>query len=62
MYVLYILQDWGKGIVLVNGRNLGRYWPSAGPTKTLYLPGPWLRRGKNEVSVLGIACACIVEL
>ena len=39
---------WGKGIVWVNGRNLGRYW-SIGPQQKLYLPGPWLKKGKNEI-------------
>jgi beta-galactosidase len=41
---------WGKGSVFVNGANLGRYW-SSGPTATLYVPGPLLRRGANEVVV-----------
>ena len=45
------LQGWGKGIVLVNGFNLGRYW-SAGPQQTLYLPGPILKQGKNQVTIL----------
>ena len=22
---------WGKGVLFVNGNNLGRYWPSVGP-------------------------------
>ena len=44
------MQDWGKGIVFVNGHNLGRYW-KAGPQQTLYLPGCWLRKGKNSVVV-----------
>jgi beta-galactosidase len=35
----------------VNGFNLGRYW-SAGPQETLYLPGPLLRQGWNELTVL----------
>lgn len=35
-------------MVFVNGQNLGRYW-KIGPQETLYLPGPWLRRGGNEV-------------
>ena len=43
------MQGWGKGIVIVNGRSLGRYWPENGPTQTLYLPGVWLKRGKNQV-------------
>lgn len=34
---------WGKGVMFVNGFNLGRYWPSEGPQLTLYLPGYLLR-------------------
>lgn len=44
------MRGWGKGIVLVNGHPLGRYW-SIGPQQTLYLPGCWLRRGRNEILV-----------
>jgi beta-galactosidase len=39
---------WGKGVAWVNGFNLGRYW-SRGPQHTLFVPGPVLRRGANEV-------------
>jgi beta-galactosidase len=42
-----------KGFVWVNGIPLGRAW-SIGPQKTLYLPGPWLRKGRNEVVVLDL--------
>ena len=45
------MRDWTKGIVWVNGHNLGRFW-SIGPQQTLYLPGCWLRKGDNEVVVL----------
>lgn len=45
------MRGWGKGAVWVNGAPLGRYW-DVGPQRTLYLPGPWLRRGLNEVIVL----------
>jgi beta-galactosidase len=44
------MSQWGKGIVFVNGRNLGRYW-SVGPQQTLYLPGCWLKKGVNNISV-----------
>lgn len=47
------MSAWGQGIVWINGRCLGRYW-SIGPTQTMYLPGPWLRRGRNEVVVLDL--------
>ncbi|KAF6721646.1 Beta-galactosidase-1-like protein 2 [Oryzias melastigma] len=44
------LPGWSKGVVFVNGRNLGRYW-SVGPQQTLYVPGAWLNRWDNEVIV-----------
>ncbi|MER5359136.1 beta-galactosidase family protein [Streptomyces sp. NPDC002785] len=45
------LLGWTRGFVWVNGFCLGRYW-SAGPQRTLYVPGPVLREGVNEVWVL----------
>ncbi len=44
------MKNWGKGIVFVNGHNLGRYW-NAGPQQTLYLPGCWLKKGTNTITV-----------
>ena len=44
------MRGWAKGIVFVNGINLGRYW-QVGPQQTLYLPGAWLKRGRNEIVV-----------
>lgn len=44
-----LFQGWKKGVVFINGRILGRYW-DVGPQKTLYLPGPWLQPGSNEVN------------
>jgi beta-galactosidase len=41
---------WKKGVVWVNGQHLGRYW-NIGPQKRLYLPGPWLHAGTNEILV-----------
>lgn len=37
------VSGWSKGVVFVNGYNLGRYWPVKGPQKTLYVPGTYLR-------------------
>jgi beta-galactosidase len=42
------LKGWTKGVVFVNGFNLGRYW-HIGPQKTLYVPAPLLREGTNEL-------------
>ncbi|MEO6838710.1 MAG: beta-galactosidase [Ginsengibacter sp.] len=44
------MSKWGKGIVFVNGHNLGRYW-NVGPQQTLYLPGCWLKKGDNKITV-----------
>ena len=43
-------RGWGKGTVVVNGHHLGRFW-SIGPQQTLYVPGPWLRKGTNDIVV-----------
>lgn len=45
------LRGWGKGHVWVNGRHLGRFW-HVGPQQTLYLPGAWMKTGRNDVVVL----------
>lgn len=44
------MENWGKGIVFVNGINLGRYW-QVGPQQTLYLPGVWLKKGENKIVI-----------
>lgn len=45
------MADWGKGVVWVNGHNLGRYW-YVGPQQTIYLPAEWLKKDSNEIEVL----------
>ena len=47
------MENWGKGQVYVNGHPVGRFW-SIGPQQTLYVPGCWLKKGKNEVVVLDV--------
>ena len=44
------LPGWTKGVVWLNGFNLGRFW-ERGPQKTLYIPAPLLKRGQNELIV-----------
>lgn len=44
------MRGWGKGAVWVNGKSLGKYW-NIGPQQTLYIPAPWLKKGKNEIIV-----------
>jgi hypothetical protein len=43
-----------KGYVWVNGYELGRYWETAGPQHTVYLPGAYLHEGLNEIVVLDL--------
>lgn len=47
------LRGWVKGFVWVNGHNLGRFW-RIGPQQTLFLPGCWLKRGRNEIVVFDL--------
>lgn len=44
------MEDWGKGIIFINGVNIGRYW-KVGPQQTLYIPGVWLKKGQNEILI-----------
>lgn len=56
------LPGWTKGVVWVNGFNLGRYW-DVGPQRTLYVPAPKLRRGENRIVVFELhECGTDVEL
>jgi len=49
----YDPSGWGKGQLFINGRNIGRYWPQAGPQITLYVPGVYLTQGDpfNQIYV-----------
>ncbi|KAJ8930104.1 hypothetical protein NQ314_017132 [Rhamnusium bicolor] len=44
------MENWTKGIVIVNGFVIGRY-AHMGPIQTLYLPAPLLKQGGNEVII-----------
>lgn len=44
------MSKYQKGLVWVNGHNLGRYW-NAGPQTRLYCPAPYLNKGKNEIII-----------
>jgi beta-galactosidase len=47
------LGGWKKGVVWINGNNLGRYW-EIGPQKRLYCPAFFLREGRNEIVVFDL--------
>jgi beta-galactosidase GanA len=45
------MSKYEKGVVWINGRNLGRYW-NIGPQQRLYCPASWLKKGDNEIIIL----------
>ncbi|MBI5856387.1 MAG: beta-galactosidase [Sphingobacteriales bacterium] len=47
------MSNYSKGIVYVNGHNLGRYW-NIGPQMRLYCPATWLNNGRNEIIVFDL--------
>jgi beta-galactosidase len=47
------LSNYNKGIVWVNGHNLGRFW-DIGPQKRLYCPASWLKIGLNEILIFDL--------
>jgi beta-galactosidase len=46
----------GKGVLWINGHALGRFW-NIGPQVTLYVPGPWLKKGSNDVVIFDLFAA-----
>lgn len=44
------MQEWCKGIVVINDFVLGRY-SRIGPQQTLYLPAPFLKSGNNTLII-----------
>jgi beta-galactosidase len=47
------MSNYSKGIVYVNGHNLGRYW-SIGPQMRLFCPASWLKKGNNEIIIFDL--------
>jgi beta-galactosidase len=47
------LNAYSKGVVFVNGHNLGRYW-NRGPQQRLFCPASWLKEGINEVVIFDL--------
>ncbi len=47
------MSNYKKGVIWINGNNLGRYW-EIGPQKRLYCPASWLKKGKNEILVFDL--------
>jgi len=44
------MSHFGKGVVFVNNKNIGRYW-DIGPIKSLYVPNGLFRIGKNKIEI-----------
>lgn len=54
------MRGWGKGVVALNGRVLGRFW-YLGPEYSLYVPASALVLGKNDLVVFetdGLGAGC----
>ncbi|MEO7765030.1 MAG: beta-galactosidase family protein [Ferruginibacter sp.] len=47
------LGNYSKGMVYVNGHNLGRHW-NIGPQQRLYCPACWLKKDNNEIIVFDL--------
>ncbi|MCO5286088.1 MAG: beta-galactosidase [Chitinophagaceae bacterium] len=47
------MSGYTKGVVYINGHNLGRYW-NIGPQQRLYCPASFLKKGENEILVFDL--------
>ncbi|XP_053667615.1 LOW QUALITY PROTEIN: beta-galactosidase-like [Anopheles marshallii] len=43
---------WGKGVIFINGFNIGRYWPTVGPQVTLYVSKHLLKPTNNYLAIV----------
>lgn len=48
------LAGFTRGVVFLNGFNLGRHWEIAHSENKLYIPAPLMRRGENEIVVFDV--------
>ncbi len=57
------MRGFGRGILWLNGRNLGRYW-KVGPSQGVFVPGCWFKKDEeNELVVLELESEkCPTEL
>ena len=55
------VHGWNKGLIFVNGLNLGWYWPAKGPQNTQFIPGPLLRWGANDIVLLEVEPAAVLD-
>lgn len=46
------LDYWTKGVAFINGVNIGRYWPVAGPQQTLYVPASVMSPNQQTSSLV----------
>ncbi|MEO6232457.1 MAG: beta-galactosidase family protein [Ferruginibacter sp.] len=51
--IYFDMSNYFKGMVYINGHNLGRYW-NIGPQQRLYCPASWLKRGINKILVFDL--------
>ncbi len=49
----FAMDNYSKGMVYVNGNNLGRYW-NVGPQQRLFCPAGWLKKGDNEIIIFDL--------
>jgi beta-galactosidase len=48
----------GKGQFFLNGYNVGRYWPSAGPEISIYVPGVFFKNNTlNQIALINFESA-----
>ena len=47
------MSNYSKGVVYINGHNLGRYW-NIGPQQRLYCPASFLQKGNNSIVVMDL--------
>ena len=48
------LDGFTRGVVFINGFNLGRHWDIENSENKLYIPAPLIKTGKNELVIFDV--------
>lgn len=51
---LLIPEGFGRGVAFINGINLGRHWTIENSENRLFIPAPFIKKGKNRIVIFDV--------
>lgn len=51
---LLVPEGFGRGVAFINGINLGRHWNIENSENKLFIPAPFIKKGKNKIVIFDV--------